>query len=138
VSTILSTLFAADYPFLEVLWTMLIFFAWVMWFWLLIVIIGDVFRRHDIGGGKKTLWLIVILFLPFIGVFAYVIANSQSMAERNRDRAMAQQAQFDSYVRETAGSGGGAAAEIDKAKQLLDSGAITQAEFDAIKAKALA
>jgi Phospholipase_D-nuclease N-terminal/Short C-terminal domain len=134
-----STIFAADYPFLEVLWTMLIFFAWVMWFWLLIVIIGDVFRRHDIGGGKKTLWLIVILFLPFIGVFAYVIANSQSMAERNRDRAMAQKAQFDDYVRETAGSGGGgAAAEIDRAKQLLDSGAITQAEFDAIKAKALA
>jgi len=138
VSTILSTLFAADYPFLEVLWTMLIFFAWVMWFWLLIVIIGDVFRRHDIGGGKKTLWLIVILFLPFIGVFAYVIANSQSMAERNRDRAMAQQAQFDDYVRQTAGGGAGAAAEIDKAKQLLDSGAITQAEFDAIKAKAIA
>jgi Phospholipase_D-nuclease N-terminal/Short C-terminal domain len=128
---------AADYPFLEVLWTMLIFFAWVMWFWLLIVIIGDIFRRHDIGGGKKTIWLIVILFLPFIGVFAYVIANSKSMAERNLERARAQQAQFDSYVRETAG-GGGAAAEIDRAKQLLDSGAITQAEFDAIKAKALA
>ena len=133
----MSTIFAADYPFLEILWTLLIFFAWVMWFWLLIGIIGDIFRRHDIGGGKKTLWLIVILFLPFIGVFAYVIANSNSMAERNRDRALAQQAQFDSYVRETAGAGG-AAAEIDKAKQLLDSGAISQQEFDALKAKALA
>jgi Phospholipase_D-nuclease N-terminal/Short C-terminal domain len=133
-----STIFAADYPFLEVLWTMLVFFAWVMWFWLLIVIIGDLFRRHDIGGGKKTIWLIFLLFLPFLGVFAYVIANSKSMAERNRERAMAQQAQFDDYVRETAGAGGGAAAEIDKAKQLLDSGSITQAEFDAIKAKALA
>ena len=137
MSTILSTLFAADYPFLEVLWTMLIFFLWVMWFWLLIVIIGDVFRRRDIGGGKKTIWLIFILFVPFIGVLAYVLANSDGMAERNMERARSQRAQMDDYVRETAGSGG-AAAEIDKAKQLLDTGAITQAEFDAIKAKALA
>lgn len=137
MSTILSTLFAADYPFLDVLWTMLIFFLWVMWFWLLIVIIGDVFRRRDIGGGKKTIWLIFILFVPFIGVLAYVLANSDGMAERNLERARKDQAQFDTYVRETAGSGG-AAAEIDKAKQLLDSGAISQAEFDAIKAKALA
>jgi hypothetical protein len=137
VSTILSTLFAADYPFLDVLWTMLIFFLWVMWFWLLIVIIGDVFRRRDIGGGKKTIWLIFILFVPFIGVLAYVLTNSDSMAERNLERARRDRAQFDDYVRETA-SGGGAAAEIDRAKQLLDSGAITQAEFDAIKAKALA
>lgn len=137
MSTILSTLFAADYPFLDILWTLLIFFLWVMWFWLLIVIIGDVFRRRDIGGGKKTIWLIFILFVPFIGVLAYVLANSDGMAERNLERARKDQAQFDTYVRETAGSGG-AAAEIDKAKQLLDSGAITQAEFDAIKAKALA
>ena len=137
MSTILSTLFAADYPFLDVLWTMLIFFLWVMWFWLLIVIIGDVFRRRDIGGGKKTIWLIFILFVPFIGVLAYVLTNSDGMAERNMERARSQRAQMDDYVRETAGSGG-AAAEIDKAKQLLDSGAITQAEFDAIKAKALA
>jgi Phospholipase_D-nuclease N-terminal/Short C-terminal domain len=108
-----------------------------MWFWLLIVIIGDVFRRRDIGGGKKTIWLIFILFVPFIGVLAYVLANSDGMAERNMERARSQRAQMDDYVRETAGSGG-AAAEIDKAKQLLDSGAISQAEFDAIKAKALA
>ena len=137
MSTILSTLFAADYPFLDVLWTMLIFFLWVMWFWLLIVIIGDVFRRRDIGGGKKSIWLFFILFVPFIGVLAYVLSNSDGMAERNMERARSQRAQMDDYVRETAGSGG-AAAEIDKAKQLLDSGAITQAEFDAIKAKALA
>lgn len=137
MSTILSTLFAADYPFLDVLWTMLIFFLWVMWFWLLIVIIGDVFRRRDIGGGKKTVWLIFMLFVPFVGVLAYVLTNSHSMAERNMERARSQRAQMDDYVRETAGSGG-AAAEIDRAKQLLDSGAITQAEFDAIKAKALA
>ncbi len=95
MSTILSTLFAADYPFLDILWTMLIFFLWVMWFWLLIVIIGDVFRRRDIGGGKKTIWLIFILFVPFIGVLAYVLANSDGMAERNLERARSQQAQMD-------------------------------------------
>lgn len=133
----MSTIFAADYPLLDVFWTLLIFFLWVMWFWLLIGIIGDVFRRRDIGGGKKTVWLIFVLFVPFLGVLAYVLANSDGMAERNMERARAQQAQMDDYVRETAG-GGGAAAEIDKAKQLLDSGAITQAEFDSIKAKALA
>ena len=129
---------AADYPFLDVLWTLLVIFAWVIWFWLLIVVFGDVFRRHDIGGGKKVVWLIFVIFLPFIGVFAYLIANSDGMAQRNAERAQAQQAQFDDYVRTTAGGGSGAAAEIDKAKQLLDSGAISQQEFDAIKAKALA
>jgi len=81
-------LIAADYPFLDILWTMLIFFLWVSWFWLLIVVIGDVFRRHDIGGGKKTLWLIALLFLPFLGVFAYLIANSEGMAKRSEERAM--------------------------------------------------
>jgi Phospholipase_D-nuclease N-terminal/Short C-terminal domain len=132
-----SAIFAADYPFLEVFWTLIVFFLWVLWFWLLISIVGDVFRRRDIGGGKKTLWLIFMLFVPFVGVLAYVLVNSDSMAERNLERARAQQAQVDTYVRETAGTGG-TAAEIDKAKQLLDSGAITQAEFEAIKAKALA
>jgi Phospholipase_D-nuclease N-terminal/Short C-terminal domain len=129
---------AADYPFLDVLWTILVIFAWVIWFWLLIVVFGDLFRRHDIGGGKKVVWLIFVIFLPFIGVFAYLIANSDGMAQRNAERADVQRAQFDDYVRTAAGSGGGAAAEIDKAKQLLDSGAISQQEFDAIKAKALA
>ncbi len=128
---------AADYPFLDVLWTMLIFFLWITWFWLLITVFADVFRRRDIGGGAKTLWLIFVIVLPFLGVFIYLITQHDKMAERNIERAQAQQAQFDTYVRETAGSGG-AAAEIEKAKGLLDSGAITQAEFDAIKQKALA
>jgi Phospholipase_D-nuclease N-terminal/Short C-terminal domain len=132
-----SAIFAADYPFLEVLWTMIVFFLWILWFWLLISIIGDVFRRRDIGGGKKTLWLIFMLFVPFVGVLAYVLVNGDGIAERNLERARAQQTQMDTYVRETAGTGG-AAAEIDKAKQLLDSGAISQTEFEAIKAKALA
>jgi hypothetical protein len=128
---------ATDYPLLDVFWTMLIFFVWVAWFMLLFRVIGDIFRRHDIGGGGKVLWLIFVIVLPFLGVFIYLIAENTGMTERSLERAQASQQQFDTYVRETAG-GGGAAAEIDKAKQLLDSGAITQAEFDAIKAKALA
>ena len=127
---------AADYPFLDVFWTLLIFFVWVAWFMLLFRVIGDVFRRHDIGGGAKVLWLIFVIAVPFLGVFIYLIVESKGMAERSIERAQASQQQFDAYVRETASSGG-AAAEIDKAKQLLDSGAITQTEFDAIKAKAL-
>ena len=128
---------ASSYPFLDVFWTILIFFVWVAWFMVLFRVIGDIFRRHDIGGGAKVLWLIFVIILPFLGVFIYLIAESKGMDERNVERAQASQQQFDAYVRETASSGG-AAAEIDKAKQLLDSGAITQAEFDAIKAKALA
>jgi hypothetical protein len=128
----------ADYTFFDALWTMLVFFLWIAWFFLLFKIVADVFRRRDIGGGKKTLWLIFVLFLPFIGVFAYLIANNQSMGERDIAHAQRSQAQFDDYVRSVSSSGGGAAAEIDKAKQLLDSGAITQAEYDSIKAKALA
>jgi hypothetical protein len=130
-------LLAADYPFLEVLWTMLIFFAWVIWFWLLITVFADIFRRHDIGGGAKTLWVIFVIILPFLGVFIYLLTQNDGMTQRNVERASAQQARMDDYVRSTAGSGG-AAAEIEKAKGLLDSGAITQAEFDAIKQKALA
>ena len=128
---------AADYPFLDVLWTMLIFFSWVIWFWLLITVFADIFRRRDIGGGTKTLWIIFTILLPFIGVFAYLISQHDNMAERNTRQAQAQRAEFDQYVQSVAGSGG-AAAEIEKAKGLLDSGAITQAEFDAIKQKALA
>jgi Short C-terminal domain/Phospholipase_D-nuclease N-terminal len=128
---------AADYPFLEVFWTLIVFFLWVMWFWLLISIWTDIFRRDDISGFGKTGWLIFTLVLPFLGVFIYVISQHEGMTRRNLERGRAQRAQFDDYVRETAGSGG-AAAEIEKAKQLLDSGALTQAEFDALKQKALA
>jgi Phospholipase_D-nuclease N-terminal/Short C-terminal domain len=128
---------AADYPFLDVLWTMLIFFLWVIWFWLLITVFVDIFRRHDTSGFSKVLWCIFVIVLPFLGVFVYLLVNNDGMAERNIQKAQAQQAQFDQYVKQTAGSGG-AAAEIEKAKGLLDSGAITQAEFDAIKQKALA
>ena len=128
----------ADYTFLDVFWSMLVFFVWVLWFILLFRVIIDIFSRHDIGGLSKVLWILFVILLPFLGVFVYLIAENDGMTQRTMAKAQAQQQQMDEYVRTTAGAGGGAAAEIDKAKQLLDSGAITQAEFDAIKQKALA
>ena len=132
-----SHLLAADYPFLDVLWTMLIFFLWIIWFWILITVFIDLFRRKDTSGFSKVLWIIFVILVPFLGVFVYLLVNHDGMADRSISQAQAQQAQMDDYIRATAGSSGGAAAEIEKAKGLLDSGAITQAEFDAIKAKAL-
>ena len=128
---------AADYPFLDVLWTMLVFFIWIAWFLILFRVLIDIFRRHDIGGGSKVLWIIFVILLPFLGVFVYIITQSHHMAERDMKQAAASQAQFDEHVRSVAGSGG-PAAEIEKANALLSSGAITQAEFDEIKRKALA
>ena len=127
----------ADYSFLDVLWWMIAFFAFVIWFWLLITVFGDIFRRHDTGGFAKTMWIIFIIILPFLGVFIYLIANHAGMAERNMKSMQAAQAQQEEYIKSVASSGG-AAEEIEKGKKLLDSGAITQAEFDAMKAKALA
>lgn len=131
---------AADYPFLDLMWTMIIFFLWILWFWLLFTVFADIFRRHDLSGLGKAGWLIFTILLPYLGVFIYLITQNVGMTERNLERARAQRGQFDDYVRETAGGSGGtgAAAEIERAKSLLDSGAITQTEFDAIKQKALA
>ena len=130
---------ASDYPFLDILGTMLIFFAWVIWFWILIRVFADVFRRHDLSGWGKAGWVILTVFLPFVGVLIYLIAHGKDMGKRDIEHAQAAQAQYDQYIRSVAGSegGGGAAAEIAHAKSLLDSGAITQAEFDSLKAKAL-
>jgi hypothetical protein len=127
---------ASNYPFLNIFWTILIFFAWVAWIWIAITVLIDLFRRRDVGGWAKALWVVFVIVLPFLGVLAYLLIYHDGMAERSGKEAAASQAQFDDYVRRTAGTGG-AAAEIEKAKQLLDSGAITQAEFDVLKAKAL-
>ena len=129
-------LVASAYPFADVMWTMFVFFIWIAWFFLLFRILGDIFTRRDIGGGAKTLWIIFVLLLPFLGVFVYLIAENNGMNQRAMERMQQQQAQMDDYVRSVAPSGG-PAAEIEKAKGLLDSGAISQSEFDAIKAKAL-
>ena len=129
-----------DYPFLDVVWTMLVFFLWVAWFWLLFSIWGDLFRRRDLSGWGKAGWLIFTLVVPFLGVFVYVITQNDGMTQRNLERAKAQREQMDEYVRTTAsgGGGGGAVADIERAKQLLDSGAIDQAEFETLKQRALA
>jgi uncharacterized membrane protein YcjF (UPF0283 family) len=128
-------LIAADYPFLEVLWTLIIFFAWVIYIWIVITVLIDVFRRDDIGGWGKAGWVVFVIVLPFLGVLIYLIAQHDGMRERNERQFRAQKAAFDQQVREAAG---GSATEIAKAKELLDSGAITQEDFEAIKAKALA
>jgi hypothetical protein len=125
---------AADYPFLDVFWSMIIFFFWVIWIWIVIQVLVDVFRRHDIGGFAKALWVIFVVIVPWLGVLIYLIVEHDGMRERSVKQASAQKEQFDQYVREAAG---GSADEIAKAKQLLDQGAITQDEFDALKAKAL-
>ena len=128
--------FAADYPFLDVFWTMILFFFWVAWIWILILVLSDLFRR-DLSGWAKAAWCFFLIVLPFLGVFIYLIADGKGMAERRVQDAQASQQQFDSYVKNVA-STGGPAGEIEKAKALLDSGAISQQEFDALKAKALA
>jgi hypothetical protein len=125
----------ADYPFLDVFWTMIVIFAWVIWFWLLITVFSDVFRRKDTTGFAKVLWIIFVIALPYLGVLIYLLVNHDGMADRNISAMKAQQAATDDYIRSVSG---GSAAEIEKAKGLLDSGAITQAEFDQMKAKALA
>jgi hypothetical protein len=127
---------AADYPFLDVFWTMVLFFAWFAWIWIAISIFGDIFRRHDIGGWHKAAWVVFVIAVPFLGVLVYLIAQHDGMRERTLAQVKAQQSAMDDYVRSTAG--GGPASEIAKASELLEAGKITQADFDAIKAKALA
>jgi predicted PurR-regulated permease PerM len=128
---------ATSYPFLNVLWDILIIFAWILFIWIAITVLIDVFRRHDISGWVKALWVIFIVIVPWIGVLVYLIVNHEGMNERSNREAAAAQTQFDDYVRQTAGTGG-PASEIAKAKELLDNGTISQQEYDAIKAKVLA
>ena len=128
---------AADYPFLNILWSMLIFVGFIMWIWLAIMIFMDIFRRHDMGGFAKAIWIIFIIFIPLLGVLVYLIAYHQGIADRNIKGQEAAQAAFDQQVKEAAGKGG-PAGEIETAQKLLDAGTITQSEFDHIKTKALA
>ena len=127
---------AASYPFLDVLWSMVIFFMFFIWIWILFKVFADLFRRHDIGGGMKTVWIIFVILLPFLGVFVYLIAEGTRWPSATPRRCRPRRAQQDEYIKSVAGSS--AADQIAQAKQLLDSGAISQAEFDAMKQKALA
>ena len=129
-----SVVMAADYPFMDVLWSMIFFFFWVIWIWIVITVLIDIFRRHDISGWAKAFAVIFVVILPWLGVLVYLIAQHDGMRERSMEQAQAQRRQLDDYVRDAAG---GSAAEIAKAKELLDAGTITQQEFEALKAKAL-
>ena len=126
----------ADYSFMDVFWSMIIFFFWVIWIWIVITVLIDIFRRDDIGGWGKAAWVIFVVILPWLGVLVYLIVEHDGMRDRGVRQAQAQRREFDEYVRDAAG--GGSAGEIAKAKELLDTGAITQQEFEALKAKALA
>jgi hypothetical protein len=122
---------AADYPLANIIWSMLVFFGLVIWIWMLFAIFTDLFRRHDVGGWGKAGWSVLIIFLPLVGVLAYLIAEGKGMAERRAQDVEAAQSQFDQRIRTVAT--GGRASEIAQAKELLDSGAITQAEYEKIK-----
>lgn len=132
-----SMVFATDYPFLDILWSMIVFFAWVAWIWILIVILTDVFRRDDIGGWAKAAWTLFLIVLPFVGVLVYLIGQHDKMTERRLKDMRAQQAIVDEHIKAVSGSDG-PATEIANAKKLLDSGAINETEFAQIKQHALA
>ena len=128
---------ATDYPLLEVFWTMLIFFAFIVWIWILFTVLADIFRRHDISGFAKVIWIIFIVVLPYLGVFVYLIAEHKGMTERGVKAQQDAQSELDQYVRSVSGKGD-PTEQIAKGKELLDRGAISQAEFDEMKRKALA
>jgi hypothetical protein len=128
---------AADYPFLDIFWSMIIFFTWVIWIWMMIAILTDVFRRHDIGGWTKAAWTVFLIVLPFLGALVYLIKQHDAMAHRQVHEAETQRAALDDHIRTVAASDG-PATEIANAKQLLESGAIDQSEFDQLKHRALA
>src|SRR3954469_20813425 len=130
------TLLTSYPPFLSVLWTMAVFFGWVIWFWLLITVFSDLFRRHDASGFTKVMWMIFVIILPYLGVFIYLIANHDGMTERALKQQQAAQQQLDDHIRSVTPTS--STEQIAKAKQLLDSGAINQTEYESLKAKALA
>ena len=125
---------SSGYPMMDVLWTMLVVFAWIIWFWLLITIFADLFRRHDISGWGKAGWTVLVILLPFVGVLAYLIAEGSAMAVRREVEAYDTRGRFNQAAPPSAN---GAAEQIAKAKQLLDSGAISPAEYETLKHKAL-
>ncbi len=129
---------AYTYPLADLFGTMLGLFVFFIWFWLLIVIFGDIFRSRDMGGGAKALWVIFVIVLPFLGIFVYLIARGGKMHERAEQAAQQQQKAFDDYVKQTAGaSGSNSADQLAKLADLKAQGVLTDAEFEAQKAKIL-
>jgi hypothetical protein len=128
---------AADYPFLDIFWTILFFFAWVIWIWMVVVILTDVFRRRDIGGWTKAAWTVFMIVVPFVGALAYLISQHDAMADRQAKQIEAQQTAIDSHIKSVAAADG-PSTEIQNAKRLLDEGTIDEAEYQQLKHKALA
>ncbi len=130
---------ASSYPVLDAFLTMLYFFLFIIWIWLLIMVFMDIFRSHDMGGWAKALWVIFIIILPFLGVLVYLIARGGKMHERAAQQAAQQQKAFDAYIKQTAGASGDTTADqLSKLADLKSQGVITDSEFDAQKAKILA
>ena len=129
---------ASSYPILDAFLTMLYFFLFIIWIWLLIIVFVDIFRSQDMGGWAKALWVIFVIILPFLGVFVYLIARGGKMHERAAQEAAQQQQAFDQYVRQTAGSSGDTASQLQKLADLKSQGVLSDAEFEAQKAKLLA
>jgi ABC-type multidrug transport system fused ATPase/permease subunit len=130
---------ATNYPILDIFLTTLYFFLFIIWIWLLITVFIDIFRSHDMGGWAKALWVIFIIILPFLGVFVYLIARGGKMHERAAQQAAQQQKAFDQYVKQAAGTPGASTADqLSKLADLKSQGVLTDAEFDAQKAKILA
>jgi uncharacterized membrane protein len=128
----------AEIDFADILWSMFAFFFFLIFLWMIFGIITDIFRSDDLSGVSKALWCIALILIPFLTIFIYLIARGHGMTKRALKANQEAQEQFDAYVRQTAGTSNGAAGEIKSAKELLDSGAISQDEFEQIKAKALA
>ena len=128
---------AYNYPILDLIWTMFMFFVFILWIWLLIAVFMDIFRSHDLGGWAKAIWVFFIIILPFLGVLVYLIARGGKMHERAAEQAAQQQKAFDAYVKQTASSGS-TADDLAKLADLKEKGVITDAEFEAQKAKLLA
>jgi Phospholipase_D-nuclease N-terminal len=124
--------------FWESIWLIIVIFFWITWLMIMFSIIMDLFRDRELGGGAKAIWFLFILFLPLLGGLVYLIVRGKGMGERSMKEQIDAKNSFDEYVRQTAGGGGsGAASELAKANDLLKSGAITQADYDALKSKIL-
>ncbi len=128
---------ATSYPLLEVFWTMLVFFCFVIWIWLLFTVFADLFRRSDIAGWGKTGWIIFVIVLPYLGVLVYLIAEHNGMTKRNLQQQEAARVQMENYLRSVAGRSD-PTQQIAKGEELLKNGSITQPEFEQIKKGALA
>ena len=129
---------STDYPVLNVFWTLFEIFAFVVWFWLLFVVLMDVFRSSDLSGWGKAAWTVFVIFLPLIGILTYLIVRGRSMHERAAQQADQQEKAFRSYVQETAGSSPSSAEQLDKLADLRQRGVISQDEFEQEKSKVLA